>query len=121
MSQSTTSFTIKKAYALSAINKAGQRVYYDTDAHSGGYPYWSPYLNHFKTWETLDKIPTFGSTDYMRRDVVTIEVLEVKVQAKVVQTTEIVSEAKAKALAEIAKIEKELAHKIAMVEGMKNV
>ena len=114
-----TTFTIKKAYALSAINKAGQRVYYDTDAHSGGYPYWSPYFNHFKTWETLDKIPTFSSTDYMRREVTSIEVIEVKVQAKVVRTTEIVSEARAKAEAEIAKIQNDLAQKIAMLENVK--
>jgi hypothetical protein len=118
MSKATT-FTIKKAYALSAIDKAGKRVYYDTDAHSGGYPYWSPWLNQHKTWDTLDKIPTFSSTDYMRRDVTSIEVLEVKVQAKVVQTTEIVSEAKAKAMAEIDKIQKELTRKIAQLEGMK--
>ena len=112
-------FTIKKAYALSAIDKAGKRVFYDTDSHSGGYPYWSPYLNQHKVWESLDKIPTFSSTDYMRRDVTTIEVLEVKIQAKVVQTTEIVSEARAKAMAEIEKIEKELARKVAMLEGTK--
>lgn len=112
-------FTISKAYILSAINKAGQRVYYDTDSHSGGYPYWSTYWNQHKTWESLDKIPTFSGTDYMRRDVTSIEVLEVKIQATVVQTTEIVSEAKAKAMAEIAKIEKELARKIAMLEGTK--
>lgn len=112
-------FTIKKAYALSAIDKAGKRVYYDTDSHSGGYPYWSPYFNQFKTWETLDKIPTLSGTDYMRREVVSIEVIEVKIQAKVVQTTEIVSEARAKAEAEIAKIQKDLAHKIAMLEGVK--
>lgn len=118
MSRSTT-FTIKKAYALSAIDKAGKRVFYDTDSHSGGYPYWSPYFNQHKTWESLDKIPSFSGTDYMRRDVTSIEVLEVKIQAKVVQTTEIVSEARAKAMAEIAKIEKELAHKIAMLEGTK--
>lgn len=118
MSKATT-FTIKKAYALSAIDKAGKRVYYDTDSHSGGYPYWSPYFNQFKTWESLDKIPTFSSTDYMRRDVTTIEAIEVEVRAKVVQTTEIVSEARAKAEAEIAKIQKELARKIAMLEGVK--
>ncbi len=114
-----TTFTIKKAYALSAINKAGERVYYDTDSHSGGYPYWSPFLNQHKTWESLDKIPTFSSTDYMRRDVSRIEVLEVKIQAKIVESTEMVSEARAKAMAEIAKIEKELARKIAMLEGTK--
>jgi len=112
-------FTISTAYILSAIDKAGQRVYYDTDAHSGGYPYWSTWAPSAKRFETLEKIPTFSGTDYMRRDVVSIEVLEVKMQAKVIQTTEIVSEAKAKAMAEIAKIEKELARKIAMLEGTK--
>jgi hypothetical protein len=118
MTKSTT-FTIKKAYALSAIDKAGKRVYYDTDSHSGGYPFWSPYMNQHKTWDELDKIPTFSSTDYMRRDVASIEVLEVKVQAKVVSTTEIVSEVRAKAMAEIAKLELELRRKVAMLEGTK--
>ena len=115
---SSKTFTIKKSYMLTAINKAGQRVYYDTDSHSGGYPYWSTFYNN-RTFDTLDKIPTFSGTDYMRRDVTTIEVLEVKIQGKIVQTTEIVSEARAKAEAEIAKIQKELAHKIAMLEGVK--
>jgi hypothetical protein len=118
MSKATT-FTIKKAYALSAIDKAGKRVYYDTDSHSGGYPYWSPWLNQHKTWKSLDEIPTFSSTDYMRKDVASIEVLEVKIQAKVVSTTEIVSEVRAKAMAEIAKLELELRRKVAMLEGVK--
>jgi hypothetical protein len=118
MSKATT-FTIKKAYALSAIDKAGKRVYYDTDSHSGGYPYWSPWLNQHKTWDELDKIPAFSSTDYMRQDVVSIEVLEVEIQARVVQTTEIVSEVRAKAMAEIAKLELELRRKVALLEGVK--
>ena len=118
MSKATT-FTIKRAYALSAIDKAGKRVYYDTDSHSGGYPYWSPWLDQHKTWDELDKIPTFSSTDYMRQDVVSIEVLEVEIQARVVQTTEIVSEVRAKAMAEIAKLELELRRKVAMLEGTK--
>mgnify|MGYP001627437032 CR=1 FL=1 len=117
MSEKT--FTIRKAYALSAIDKTGQRVYYDTDAHSGGYPYWSTFLDLFKTFESLDKVPTIGPKDYMRNEVTRIEVLEVKVQAKVVSSTELVSEAKAKAMAEIDKIQKELARKISALEGMK--
>ena len=116
---SVKTFTISKAYILSAINKAGKRVYYDTDSHSGGYPYWSDYAAGCKRFEVLDKIPTLKGTDYMRTDVVSIEVLEVKMQAKVIESTEMVSEAKAKAMAEIAKIEKELARKIAMLEGTK--
>ena len=118
MSKETT-FTIKRAYALSAIDKAGKRVYYDTDSHSGGYPYWSPYFGSHKTWESLDKIPTFSGTDYMRKEVTRIEVLEVKIQARVVQTTEIVSEVRAKAMAEIEKLEQELRRKVAMLEGTK--
>jgi hypothetical protein len=114
-----TSFTIKKAYALSAIDKAGQRVYYDTDSHSGGYPYWSPWLDQHRTWDELDKLPTFSGTDYMRRDVTVIEVLEVKSQAKVVSTTEIVSEVRAKAMADIEKLEQELRRKVAMLESTK--
>jgi hypothetical protein len=114
-------FIIRKAYVLSAINKAGQRVYYDTDAHSGGYPYWSTSSYNPKQFDSLDKVPTFTGTDYMRRDVVSIEVLEIKLQAKIVQTTEIMSEARAKAEAEITEIRKELARKLAKLEGMKNV
>jgi hypothetical protein len=112
-------FTISKAYVLSAIKKDGTRVYYDTDAHSGGYPYWSTYASNCKRFDVLDKIPTFTGADYMRTDVVSIEVLEVKMQAKVIESTEIVSEAKAKAMTEIAKIKKELARKIAMLEDTK--
>lgn len=116
MSQKT--ITLKKSYMLTAINKAGQRVYYDTDSHSGGYPYWSTWYNN-RTFDSLDKVPTIGPKDYLRNEVVRIEVLEVKIQGKIVESTELVSEARAKAEAEIAKIQKELAHKIAMLEGTK--
>ena len=115
---SATSFTIRKAYVLSAIKKDGSRVYYDTDAHSGGYPYWSTWASIHKEFPSLDKVPTIGPKDYMRNEVTSIEVLEVSYKAKVVQTTELVSEAKAKAMAEIDKIQKELARKIASLEGM---
>jgi hypothetical protein len=118
MSKATT-FTIKKAYALSAIDKTGKRVYYDTDSHSGGYPYWSTSDYDIEQFDSLDEIPTFSGTDYMRRNVVSIEVLEIKLQAKVVQTTEIMSEARAKAEAEITEIRKELARKLARLENVK--
>jgi hypothetical protein len=117
MSQETT-FTIKKAYQLSAIDKAGKRVYYDTDSHSGGYPYWSTWHNNL-TFDSLDKIPTLKNDSYMYTDIVCIEVLEVTITARVVESTDMVSEAKAKAMAEIAKIEAELARKIAMLGVMK--
>ena len=118
MSKATT-FTIKKAYVLSAINKKGERVYYDTDSHSGGWPYWSTWTSIKQEFASLDKVPVIKPTDYMYKEVNTIEVLEVTHKAKVIQTTDLVSEARAKAEAEIAKIQKELAQKIAMLEGVK--
>lgn len=115
---STKTFTIKKAYQLSAINKDRKRVYYDTDSHSGGYPYWSTWHNNV-TFDTLEKIPTISSTDYMRTEVASIEVLEVTIQARVVHQDELVSEARTRAMTEIGKIQKELADKIALLEKMK--
>ena len=116
---STKTFTICKAYVLSAIKKQGQRVYYDTDSHSGGWPYWSTFTSIRQEFTSLDKVPVIKPTDYMYKEVNTIEVLEITHRAKVIQTTELVSEARAKAEAEIAKIQKELAQKISMLEGVK--
>jgi uncharacterized protein (UPF0335 family) len=116
---SSKTFTIKKAYMLTAIDKAGKRVYYDIDSHSGGYPYWSTYYNDSRSYDSLTKIPIIGPKDYLRNEVTRIEVLEVEIQAKVVQTTEIMSEARAKAEAEITQIRKELARKLALLEGVK--
>lgn len=117
MSKETT-FTIKKAYALSAIDKTGKRVYYDVDSYSGGYPYWSSSFNQWKTWDSLDKVPTLDSESYMRNDVTKIEIIDVEIRARVVQTTELISEAKAKYMAEIAKIEEELARKISALKSL---
>lgn len=51
--------------------------------------------------------------------VVRIEVLEVTQKVTIIESTEMISEARAKAMAEIAKIEKELARKISLLEGTK--
>ena len=116
---STKTFTIRKAYVLSAINKQGERVYYDTDSHSGGWPYWSTFTSIRQEFASLDKVPVIKPADYMYKEVTSIEVLEVTHRAKVIKTTELVSEARAKAEAEIAKIQKDLAQKIAMLECVK--
>ena len=116
MSQKT--FTISTEYMLSAINKNGTRVYYAIDDQSAGYPWWSEYVSMTRKFQDITKIPTFKGTDYMRTDVVSIEVLKVDLRAKIIGTTEIVSEVKANAMAEIDKIQKELARKIATLEGM---
>lgn len=116
MTQKT--FTLHSAYILSAIKTDGSREFYDNDSHSGGYPYWSGSALSCKRFNSLDKVPTFADTDYMRTDVVSIEVLQVTYQATVVSSTGLVSEAKAKAMAEIDKIQQELVEKIALLEKM---
>ena len=115
---STETFTIKKSYQLSAVKADETRVWFDTDPHSGGYPYWSTWHNN-RTFDSLDKIPTLREDDYMRRDVVRVEILEVEIVARVVDSTVIVSAAKAKAMAEIQAIQKELEKKLSLLEGMK--
>ena len=116
MSQNT--FTLRTVFLLAGVQKDGTRVYYNTDDHSGGYPYWSDYSSKRREFQSLDKIPTIGLDDYMRRDIIGLEVIEVTHLAKVVSSTDLVSAAKAKAMAEIEKIRKELADKIAKLEGM---
>ena len=116
MSQKT--FNLHNAFLLSGIQKDGTRVYYDTDDHSGGYPYWTNYSGKRKEFKSLDKIPIIGPKDYMYNDVVAIEVIEVTHCAKIISSTELVSVAKANAMAEIEKIQKELADKIAKLKGM---
>jgi len=111
-------FTIKKSYQLSAVKADGTRVWWDTDSHSGGYPYWSTWHNN-RTFDSLDKIPVLGGEDYMRKDVILIEVLEVEITGRVVDSTEIVSAAKAKAMAEIEAIQKTLLQKLSLLEDMK--
>lgn len=116
---SAKSFTIRKTYALSAINKEGKRVYYGTDQHSGGWPYWSIYPSGRKEFDTLDEIPVIDPKHFLYNQVTSIEVLEISYNAKVIRTTELVSEARAKAEAEIAKIQKELEQKISLLESVK--
>lgn len=116
---SNDAFVLQKFYILSAIDKSGKRVYYDTDSHSGGYPYWSSFFRSIKIFESLESVPVLSPNDYMRNSVTRIEVLEVEVNAKVVNCEEMISEAKRKAMAEVAKIEQELERKIAALKDMK--
>ncbi len=115
-------FTIRKVYICSAINKAGERVYYATDPTSGGYPFWIAHSQIAEEWLSLDKVPVIGPEDYMdymRNTVTKIEILEVEHRAKVVRSTDMISDARAMAEAEIAKIQEELNRKIAALKELK--
>jgi hypothetical protein len=110
---STATFELKKIYVLSAINVNGKREYYAIDSHSGAWPYWSTHVRSGIEFDSLDKIPTIGGN--MITYVTRIEVLEVTTSARVVETTELVSFAKAQAMAEIARIQADLDRKIALL------
>lgn len=116
MTQKT--FTIETSYALSGIKQDGTRVYYDIDSHSGGYPYWSTYASNAKKFKDLTKVPTLAKKDYLRTEVVKLEIIKVSLCATVVESTDLVSAAAVKAMAEIDQIKKDLACKIAALEGM---
>lgn len=113
------SFIIKTTHLLSAINKWGIRVYYAIDHHSGGYPFWSDWVSSAQEFDVLEKIPVIGPNDYMRNNITTIEVLHVDLQVTVLDSVELVSVAKAKAMAEIEEIQRELAKKIESLKDMK--
>lgn len=117
--QKPEAFLINKTYQLSGVKPDDSRVYYDTDYHSGGYPYWTDSSKRAKTFDVLDKVPSVRGDDYMVTGMKAIEVLEVTTYAKVISTSDLVSVARAKAEVEIAEIEKQLAAKIAALKGIK--
>ena len=106
-------------YVLSAIESNGKRGFYAIDSHSGGYPYWSNNLRSAELVDSLDKLDTMDNVSYLRNNVVSIEVLKIETTATVVSTEEIVSAARAKALAEIAEIEDLLRTKTAALRSLK--
>ena len=106
-------------YVLSAIEKDGRRGFYAIDQHSGGYPYWSPYLHMARLVDSVDKLDPLHTDNYMRNGVTSIEVLKLVTTATVVTTEEIESEARAKAMKEIAEIEQKLREKTAELRRLK--
>ena len=113
------SFTIKTVYVLPGIRKTVERVYFAIDSRSGGYPYWSEYISSAETYDTMEEVPIIGHGDHPSGGLVSLEVLSVSTVARVVEATELISEAKARAMAEIEKIQAELASRIAALGGMK--
>lgn len=106
-------------YVLSAIDSNGKRGFYALDSHSGGYPYWSHTLRNAELVDGLDKLDPMTNTSYMRENVTSVEVLKIETMATVVSTQEIVSAARAKAMAEIAEIEALLRKKTDALRSLK--
>ena len=112
-------FVISKKYRLSGIYKEdGARVYYDTDSHSGGYPYWSSF-GQYKEFNSLDKVPTLKADDPMLQQVTSVEVLEVTTSARVISKEEMISDAKAKVISKIQQLQSDLDKEIAALENIK--
>jgi hypothetical protein len=106
-------------YVLSAIESNGKRGFYAIDSSSGGYPYWSHTVRNAELVDSLDKLDPLDSVSYMRNNVTNIEVLKIETIATVVSTEEIVSAARAKALAEIAELENLLRKKTDALRSLK--
>lgn len=112
------SIKLSTKYILSAIKADRSRVFYAIDSHSGGYGYWASYPGAAKEFDSAIKIDQLSTDDYLRKEVIKIEVLRVETMADIVSTEEIVSEAKAQAMAEIAVIEKQLQEKTKALRSM---
>lgn len=110
--------TLGTKFIISGIKADNSRVYYAIDSHSGGYPYWSNWEGSAKEFEEVVNVYQIGKDDYMRKDVIKIEVLKVESIASIVSTEEIVSAAKAKAMAEIDEIQRTLNEKTAELRRM---
>jgi len=110
--------TLSTKFIISGIKADKTRVYYSIDSHSGGYPYWSTYHGSAKEFDTVINVSQVGKEDYMRKEVIKIEVLKVESIASIVSTEEIVSAAKAAAMAEIDEIQKKLNEKTAELRRM---
>ena len=109
------------SYVVSAIDtKTNKRVFQGTDSYSGGYPYWATYI------EAADKLKTAGEAQkrysnqsgFLASGVQDVEILKVSVIAEVMTRETIISEERAKAQAEINKIQADLAEHIRKLEAM---
>ncbi len=105
-------------YVLSSIDAKGNRGFYALDAHSGGYPYWSSSLRSAELVDSLDKLDPMTNDTYMRNNIISLEVLKIETIATVVSSEEMVSAARAKAMAEIAEIEALLRKKTAALRSL---
>jgi len=114
----STNIKLSTKFIISGIKADNSRVYYAIDTHSGGYPYWSTYHGSAKEFDAVVDVYQVGKEDYMRKEVIKIEVLKVESIASIVRTEEIVSAAKAKAMAEIDEIQKKLNEKTAALRRM---
>lgn len=103
---------------ISAIKADKKRVFLGIDSNSGGYGYWTDYVGMARKYSKLDELYKISKDDYLRKEVVEIQVLRVNEIAEIVTTEEIVSEAKAKAMAEVAEIQKKLDKKLAELRSM---
>jgi hypothetical protein len=66
-----------KEYVITAIDANGDTVFYASDSHSGGYPFWSSY--NYKTFHIEpDVVKLFGTDSYMYNNIVKISVCEIQ-------------------------------------------
>ena len=113
------SFILSTHYVISATNTKGDRLYYALDSNSGGYPYWAARVEVAKTFKDLNAIPLDSVDKNMVKDMAVVEVLQIEMVAKVMNSQELVSAAKLKAMAEIAKIEQDLTDRVSKLKNMK--
>lgn len=65
---------LEKKYVLTAISGRDGRVFYALDTQSGGYPYWTEYVQRAEQWDELNKATAAyeqSTTKYLKSDGIT--------------------------------------------------
>lgn len=96
---------LAKDYVISGLQKnTGKRLYAAIDVQSGGYLYWTANLAQAARYTN----PVAPVNNYLKNEVIEIELLEVTSTAEIVRGDDLIAMARKKAADKIAAIQKEL-------------
>ena len=106
------SIILETYFVISGVKQNGERVFYATDIHSGGWPYWTDLIKNAQTFVSLKNLPIVSTSSYLQQGIDKIEILKLESVATVYDQHSITEELTAEANQEIAKIQKKLEERL---------
>lgn len=100
--------------------KTGKRVFVGIDSHSGGYPYWSEWVQSAERYDTLEKAErNFSPSGYLERDAASIGIAKLTFNLEIMSDHDVDHYRRQKLLAERKKLEDQIAALDAELNGGK--
>lgn len=105
---------LEKKYVLTGVSEHGARVYYALDPQSGGYPYWTEYVQHAEQWNELNRATAAyesEATKYIKSEKVTnikIGILKTTLDLKDINDPLVLAQRRKAVLAKLTKEDIEL-------------